>query len=94
MSAAVVVAAAAHIQAVRSMGVVIEVRPDDFVEAIAETKHSDLTVVHSCQGFFTSHHHYLVSIGGLALHTKSFDPLKLAEEKIDIVVEAEQISVP
>jgi hypothetical protein len=75
MGAAGAAAAAAAINALKAMGVVVRVEPQDFLRIVQRVP--DALVVHSPQKFFGTRHYYLVSYKGLAFCTKSPEELRL-----------------
>jgi hypothetical protein len=81
---------AAIAQAIKASGVIIRVKPEDFVKILEKTR--DPLVVVARGGFIKSNHQYLTGYKGLAFFTKSDRPLSLpggAE-----VVTAKQIWIP
>ncbi len=94
MSAEGAAAHAAYIESVKANGVVVEIEEEEFVKLIANSPHEALTLVYSEQGFFNPMFHYLVSVGGIAFHTKAYQKLDLDMTKIGVQVTANKISVP
>ncbi len=89
MAAAGAAAAAAAITALRAMGVVVKVEPQDFFRIVQKVP--DALVVHSPPSFFGSNQ-YLVSYKGFAFYTKSSEELRLPGS-VEIV-RARSIYVP
>jgi hypothetical protein len=68
-------AAAAIAQAVKALGVIVRVEPDDFLGILQ--RQQGALVVHATGGFFSTNYQYLTSYKGLAFFTKSAEPLNL-----------------
>ncbi len=68
-------AAAAVTQAIRAMGTVVWLAPDDF-RALLERQSAPL-VVHAVGGWFSTNYLYLTGYKGLAFFAKSPEPLDL-----------------
>ena len=83
-------AAAAIAQATKASGVIVRVRPDDFLSLVDQN--DEPLVVHAQGGFFSVKEQYLTSYRGLAFFTKSDSPLSLPARCQ--VVEAEKIWIP
>lgn len=83
-------AAAAIAQATKASGVIVRVRPSDFLRIVEQNK--EPLAVHARGGFFSVKETYLTSYRGLAFYTKSDAPLSLPAHCQ--VVEAEKIWIP
>jgi hypothetical protein len=83
-------AAAAIAQATKASGVIVRVRPDDFLKIVAQN--DEPLVVSARGGFFTLNYQYLTSYRGLAFFTKSSEPLVLYDHCQ--VIEAQKIWIP
>jgi hypothetical protein len=83
-------AAAARAQAVRAMGLIVQVEPRDFL-AILERQDEPL-VVQATSGYFSTTHQYLTSYKGLGFYARSSTPLELPVG-VELVV-AKSIWVP
>jgi hypothetical protein len=68
-------AAAAAIAAIRASGVIVRVKPDDFVGLLQ--RQPGALVVHATGGLFSTDYRYLTSYKGLAFYTKARAPLDL-----------------
>ena len=68
-------AAAAIAQAVKASGVVLRVRPEEFLKILGRNK--DPLVAIAEGGFFSKKYSYLTSYKGLAFFTKSSEALML-----------------
>jgi hypothetical protein len=68
-------AAVAVMNAIRSMGVVVQVEPADFVKLVE--RQSEPLVVYAPPKLFAPKHEYVVSYKGLAFYTKSREELRL-----------------
>ena len=91
MSAGAAAAAAAVINAIKAMGVVVRVEPQDFLRIVQAVP--DALVVHCAQSFLGTRHHYLVSYKGFAFYTKTRgDELRLPPS-VEII-SARRIWVP
>ena len=90
MSAGAAAAAAAVMQAVRAMGVIVKVEPSAFMRIV--DRHPEPLVVTAPGGFFSSKTHYLVSYKGFAFLTSSREQLQLPG-KAEIVA-AESMYLP
>jgi hypothetical protein len=75
MSAGTAGAAAAIAQAIKASGVIVRVEPDDFLGILR--RQQGALVVHATGGIFSTNYQYLMSYKGLALFTKSSEPLDL-----------------
>jgi hypothetical protein len=89
-SAGAAAAAAARIAAIKASGLIVRVKPHDFLTIVR--RQQDALVVHAIGGFFNSGHHYLTSYKGLAFHTRASDPLDLPSGTE--LIQAESIWVP
>jgi len=69
------VAAAAMMQAVRAMGVIVKLKPDDFVRIVNRV--SEPLIIRAPHGVFSKKHDYLVSYKGFAFYTSTKDDLRL-----------------
>jgi hypothetical protein len=87
---AVAAVAAAHANAIKACGTMVNVSPEDFVRVLALD--DDALVVHATGGVFTTVHRYLTSVRGLAFHCQSPEPLQIPTDRI--LVEAKSISMP
>jgi hypothetical protein len=83
-------AAAAVIQAVKASGVIVTVRPEDFL-ALLDLNDEPVTV-HAMGGFFSRTHQYLTSYRGLAFFAQS--PVSLPIPDHCQLIEAKKIWVP
>lgn len=83
-------AAAARLNAIKALGVLVRVEPDDFL-AILHRQSSPL-VVHAQSGLFSTTYQYLSSYKGLAFFTRSGTPLSLPPDAE--VVRAKSIWIP
>ena len=90
MAAAAGAMAAAIANAARASGVIVRVKPPDFL-AIARKADKPL-IVYATGGLFSTNHHYLTSYKGLAFYTKSPNPVELPPDA-ELVL-AEKIWVP
>ena len=88
MTAGHVAHAAAH-NAIKAVGVLVEVEPAEFVRIVGKAEHP--VVVVAPGGVFRKHVRYLTSYRGLAFHTKSDSPLALPRAEL---VSATKISLP
>jgi hypothetical protein len=75
MSAGAAAVAAAMMQAVRAMGVVVKVKPDVFMR-IADRVAEPL-IVRAPHGMWSKKHDYLVTYKGFAFYTSTKDELRL-----------------
>ena len=83
-------AGAAIAQAIKASGVLVHVRPDDFVAIL--TRQDRPLVVVAKGGFFTTTYKHLTSYKGLGFYCKADQPLKLPPGAE--VVEAQSIWLP
>lgn len=88
--AATQAAQAAQIRAIRSMGVVVELDPREWVKLLSRVEAP--LVVHAKSGFFTRTHKYLASYKGMVFLTKSNIPIELGPDAE--IVESKMIWVP
>ncbi len=70
-------AAAAIAQATKASGVIVRIKPDDFVQIL--NRHNEPLVVEATGGFFRTMYLYLTSYRGLAFFTKSDVRLSLPD---------------
>ncbi|SFH81940.1 hypothetical protein [Planctomicrobium piriforme] len=82
--------AAAVIQAIKAMGVVIQLDPDNWMDIVC--REPDALVVHSTSWFFGTTQNYLTSYKGLAFYTRSTELLHLPPDVE--VVEARKLWMP
>lgn len=68
--------AAAIANAVKAVGVICRVEPQDFINIIRKVEKP--LVVYSEGGFFSKNFQYLTSYKGLAFYTKSAEPIQFA----------------
>lgn len=68
-------AAVAVMNAIRSMGVIVQVEPPEFMKLIE--RQSEPLVVYAPPKLFAPRHEYVVSYKGLAFYTKSREELRL-----------------
>lgn len=73
-AAAGAAAAAAVMNAIKAIGVLVKVEPVDFLRIVA--KQPDSLIVQAPGGLFSAKHWYLVSYRGLAFFTKSHEELR------------------
>ena len=66
---------AATIQAVRAMGVIVKLKPDDFLKIVNRV--SEPLIVRAPHGAFSKKHDYLVTYKGFAFYTSTKDDLRL-----------------
>lgn len=78
-------AAAAIVNAAKASGVIVRVKPSDFLSIVRKTE-SPL-VVYATGGFFKTNHQYLTSYKGLAFFTKSLQKLELPSD-VEMVLAA------
>ena len=90
MSAAGAAVAAQIINAVRSIGVVVKVEPQEFLKVAA--KQSAPMIVRAPGGMLKKKHDYLVSYKGLAFYTRSADELRLPPDAE--IVHASSMYIP
>jgi hypothetical protein len=90
MSAAGAAAAAAMMQAVRAMGVIVKVKPEEFVKIVRRA--SEPLIVRAPHGIFSSKHDYLVSYKGFAFYTSTNEDLRLPPDAE--LMEADSMYVP
>jgi hypothetical protein len=83
-------AAAAIAQAIKASGVLVTVKPADFLAVVQRQK--EPLVVHAIGGIFSTSYQYLTSYKGLAFFTKSPEPLVLPSDAE--VVPAKSIWIP
>ena len=81
---------AAMIRALRASGVVVSVRPEDFLAMLKRVE--DPLVVTAHAGLVSKKYHYLTSYKGLAFYAKSATPLMLPRH-VETVL-AEKIWIP
>jgi hypothetical protein len=82
--------AAAYISALKAMGTVVTVEPNEFLRVLARSE--DPLVVTAMGGLFRKHHQYVTAYKGLVFHTKSPEPFPL-EGAVELV-RAKRIWVP
>ncbi len=75
MSAGAAAAAAAMMQAIRAMGAIVKVKPEDFVRIVERV--SEPLVVRAPHGIFSKKLDYLVSYKGFVFYTSSKTELRL-----------------
>lgn len=68
-------AVAATIQAVRAMGVIVQVDPEEFLGVVR--KHKEPLVVYAGRRWFSPKYQYLTCYKGFAFYTRSSEPLDL-----------------
>ena len=91
MSAAAGAAIAAAIaNAIKASGVVVRVRPEDFVNILRRVDKP--LVIYSKGGFFSSKHQYLTSYKGFAFYTKTSDQIDLPMS-VEVII-ADSIWIP
>ncbi len=78
------------INAVRSIGVVVKVEPQEFLKVLA--KQTAPLIVHAPGGMFRKKHDYTVSYKGLAFYTRSNDELRLPADAE--IVSAQSMYIP
>jgi hypothetical protein len=83
-------AAAAIAEAIKASGVIVSVKPGDFLKILK--KEEGLLVVHAEGGIFKTNYQYLTSYKGLAFFSKSDTPLKLPRDTE--LVRAKKIWIP
>jgi len=83
-------AQAGMIQAVRALGVIVRVEPDQFIEVLLRMEKP--LIVSAEGGIFKTNYRYLTSYKGIAFFTKAARPLPLPKDA-EIVV-ASKIWVP
>ncbi|MBX2818244.1 MAG: hypothetical protein KTR29_01145 [Rhodothermaceae bacterium] len=76
--------------AVKAMGVVIEVAPEAFLSILHQSENA--LVVHAPSGMIRISHKYLTSYKGLTFYTKVSDPLEFLTS-VELV-EAKRITIP
>jgi hypothetical protein len=90
MAAGGAAAAAAIAQAIRASGVLVRVKPPEFLKIAGMAK--DPLVVTATGGVFSHNYQYLMGYKGLAFFTKSDEPLSLPTQAEVIV--ADRIWIP
>lgn len=90
MSAAGAAAAAAMMQAVRAMGVIVKMKPEDFVRILERVP--EPLVVRAPHGIFSKKTNYIVSYKGFAFFTVSKEELRLPPSAE--VIHADSMYVP
>jgi hypothetical protein len=83
-------AAAAIAEATKASGVIVSVKPGDFLKILKQQE--GLLVVHAEGGIFKTNYQYLTSYKGLAFFCKSDTPLKLPRDTE--LVRAKKIWIP
>lgn len=83
-------AAAAAIQALRAMGVIVRVEPEQFARVLGRAE--EPVVVTASGGWFSTSYSYVTTYKGLAFFTKAKEELPLPEG-VELV-EAEKIHMP
>ena len=71
-------AAAAHIQAIKASGVVVQLEPDAFRDIVQ--RQQEPLVVCAESGFFTTSYQYLSSYRGQTFFTRSQTPINLPKD--------------
>ena len=90
MEAGAAVHAAIVARATKASGVIVRVKPVDFLAILARTDTPLIVVARG--GIFTKHHQYMTSYKGIAFFTKSTDAFELPR-RAEVVV-AEKIWIP
>lgn len=90
MEAGAAVHAAIVARATKASGVIVRVKPVDFLAILAKTDTPLIVVARG--GIFTKHHQYMTSYKGIAFFTKSTDAFELPR-RAEVVV-AEKIWIP
>jgi len=85
MSAEAGAAIAAIANAIKAIGVVVRVRPEDFANILRRVDKP--LVIYKKGGFFTSKHQYLISYKGFAFYTKTSEQIDLPRSVEVIIVE-------
>lgn len=83
-------AAAAIAQATKASGVIVRVKPRDFLRILEQQERP--LVVHATGGFFNTNYQYLTSYKGLAFFSKSETPIHLPRDTE--LVPADKIWIP
>lgn len=79
-------AAVATANAIRSSGVIVRMKPEEFLRVLQRS--DSLLVVTAAGGFFSKVYYYLTSYKGLAFYTESPEPLSLPENVERIAADA------
>ena len=82
--------AAVIANAIKASGVVVKVRPEDFVNIIRRVEKP--LVIYSAPGFFSRGHKYLTSYKGFAFFTQTPEPIRFASG-VETVI-ADKIWIP
>jgi hypothetical protein len=82
--------AAAVAQAIKAMGPVVRMEPQEFLRLIGKLEHA--TIVTGIGGFWKKKNQYLTNYNGIYLFTESVEPLNLGY-KVEIIA-AKNIWVP
>ena len=90
MSAGAAAVAAAVMQAVRAMGVIVKVKPEDFLRIVERVP--EPLVVRAPHGMFSKKTNYIVSYKGFAFFTVSKDEIRLPAAAE--VIHADSMYVP
>jgi hypothetical protein len=90
MMAAGAAAAAAIAQAIKASGIVVRVKPDEFLKLVRRAENP--LIVIATGGIFKRHFRYLMGYKGLAFHTKSAEPLILPADAE--LIEADRLWMP
>ena len=90
MSAAGAAAAAAMMQAVRAMGVIVKVKPEEFLRIVNRV--SEPLIVSAPHGMFSKKKDYLVPYKGFVFYTSAKDELRLPPSVE--VMQAQSMYVP
>ena len=82
--------AAAIVNAIKAVGTIIRVEPQEFMKVLNKSEQS--LVVHGIGGFWKKKHQYLTNYRGLNFYTEAIDPLPLTYKAE--LIEAKTIWVP
>lgn len=81
---------AALLQAIQSMGVIVQVKPSIFLALVQKNDIS--LVLKATGGFMRRHHRYLTTYKGLTFFTKVYEPLALPSTSE--IVEVGKLHIP